>query len=164
MVILPLVFFNVLPESELLTFLIAPPATSATATTATTASHRPEAQTKVTVDPNKFVAPTEIPKEIPPPVDEPVVATEQHCWRYSGGVTGGVVGGSLEGLLVEFWVESAPAAPPPPPPRPVKRAPIRIGGDVIQSKLIKKVEPIYPELAKRDARISGTVVLSGDCG
>jgi len=37
--------------------------------------------------------------------------------------------------------------------------PLRVGGDVQQSKLIKKVEPIYPERAKRE-RIAGLVLLS----
>jgi TonB family protein len=38
------------------------------------------------------------------------------------------------------------------------REPIRVGGGVQESKLLKKVEPIYPELAKR-ARVQGKVVL-----
>jgi protein TonB len=33
-----------------------------------------------------------------------------------------------------------------------------VGGNVQESKLIKKVEPVYPELAKR-ARVSGVVIL-----
>jgi TonB family protein len=55
-------------------------------------------------------------------------------------------------------VSSAWPLPPPPPPRPVKRYPIKVGGNVQQSKLIKRVEPVYPELAKR-ARVEGRVVL-----
>ncbi len=51
----------------------------------------------------------------------------------------------------------APVAPPP-PPKPVKRDPIRVGGNVQESKLIRRVEPTYPELAKR-ARVQGQVVL-----
>ena len=40
----------------------------------------------------------------------------------------------------------------------VKREPIKVGGNVQESKLIRRVEPVYPELAKR-ARIQGRVVL-----
>jgi TonB family protein len=40
----------------------------------------------------------------------------------------------------------------------VKREPIKVGGNVQESKLIRRVEPVYPELAKR-ARVQGRVVL-----
>jgi protein TonB len=62
-----------------------------------------------------------------------------------GGVAGGVLGGGL-------------GAPPPPPPPPKAKAAIRVGGNVQNSKLIQKIDPIYPELAKR-ARVSGIVLL-----
>lgn len=68
--------------------------------------------------------------------------------------------------------ESAAAAPlpteatspaPEPAPIPAARAPgrepISVGGNVQESKLIYKVEPVYPEQAK-NARITGTVVLT----
>jgi len=59
-------------------------------------------------------------------------------------------------------------AAPPPPPKPethpaTQSAPIRVGGDVQMAKLIRKVMPIYPPLA-RSARISGTVHLIGTIG
>ena len=50
------------------------------------------------------------------------------------------------------------AAPPPPPPPPKKKAPVRVGGSIQSSKLIRRVEPIYPDLAKR-ARVQGVVLL-----
>ncbi len=113
---------------------------------------------RVTVDPTKFVAPTQIPKDIPPPVDEPpVVGVSGVVGGIPGGVTGGVVGG-VPGGVVGGVLGGVPPPPPPPPPRPVKREPIRVGGNVQESKLIKRVEPVYPELAKR-ARVSGVVIL-----
>lgn len=51
------------------------------------------------------------------------------------------------GKLAESWQSRRPPAP------------IRVGTQVLESKLIKKVEPVYPELAKR-ARVSGTVVMA----
>ncbi len=39
-----------------------------------------------------------------------------------------------------------------------KRAPIRAGNEVMESRLIRKVDPVYPELAKR-VRVSGEVKL-----
>jgi protein TonB len=64
-------------------------------------------------------------------------------------VPGGVVGSLINNV--------APVALPP-PPKPVKRDPIKVGGNVQESKLIRRVEPVYPELAKR-ARVQGRVVL-----
>jgi protein TonB len=110
------------------------------------------------VDPNQFVAPTEIPKEIPPPVDEaPVIGVSNIVGGISGGVSGGVAGGVPGGVVGGLLSSVAPVAPPP-PPKPVKRDPIRVGGNVQESKLIRRVEPVYPELAKR-ARVQGKVVL-----
>ena len=44
------------------------------------------------------------------------------------------------------------------PPQVAK--PVRIGGDVMEAKLVKRVMPVYPPLA-RQARIAGTVRLEG---
>jgi TonB family protein len=43
---------------------------------------------------------------------------------------------------------------PPPPPKP--KGPQRIGGNVMEANLLRKVQPIYPPLAK-SARVQGTV-------
>lgn len=65
-----------------------------------------------------------------------------------GGIVGGVAGGILGGT----------PPPPPSPPQPRKVEPIRVGGNVSQSNLIYRVEPVYPELARR-ARVEATVML-----
>ena len=110
------------------------------------------------VDPNQFVAPTEIPKEIPPPMDEaPVIGVSNIVGGIPGGVAGGVAGGVPGGVVGNLLSGVAPVAPPP-PPKPVKRDPIKVGGNVQESKLIRRVEPVYPELAKR-ARVQGRVIL-----
>jgi protein TonB len=52
-----------------------------------------------------------------------------------------------------------PGAPPPPPPPPAKAKPTgpqRIGGQVAEANLIRKIAPAYPPLAK-SARVQGTV-------
>ncbi len=58
-------------------------------------------------------------------------------------------------------------APPPPPPNPAvetkKPAPLTVGGDVQMAKLIRRVIPEYPAIA-RSARISGVVRLVGIIG
>jgi protein TonB len=94
---------------------------------------------------NQLMAPKVIPKTIDrivesaPPPDTGVVGGVE------GGATGGVIGGMMGGV-----------PPPPPPPPPKKLGPQRIGGNVMEANLVRKVQPIYPPLAK-SARVQGTV-------
>jgi protein TonB len=56
-----------------------------------------------------------------------------------------------------------PRPPPQPKPVPSVNDPVKprpVGGDVLSAKLLKRVMPVYPPLAKQ-ARISGIVHLVG---
>ena len=68
---------------------------------------------------------------------------------------------------VVFWVESLGLFRLMPlrrhRPRRRRKTPIRVGGNVQASKLVKRVEPNYPELAKR-ARVKGMVILQVTVG
>jgi protein TonB len=108
-------------------------------------------------DAGKLMAPKTIPKEIanikeeelPPPSSSGVV----------GGVVGGLPGGAPGGVLGGVLGSIGSAAPPPPPVKEEKKAApsrIRVGGNVQQANLIRKVTPLYPPLAKQ-ARIQGVV-------
>ena len=68
-----------------------------------------------------------------------------------GGIPGGLLGGVVGGLLTEV-------IPPPPPLPPPPRAPVRIGGDVKAPTLLRRVEPVYPEIAVA-ASVTGLVIL-----
>jgi len=81
-----------------------------------------------------------------------------------GGVIGGVPGGVPGGISGLSVLGAIPTAAPPPPkvveaPKPVTPQRIRVGGNVQLANLIKKVNPIYPPLAKQ-ARIQGVVHLT----
>jgi periplasmic protein TonB len=58
----------------------------------------------------------------------------------AGGVVGGIVGGTLGG-------EIAPAA-----------APVRVGGNIKAPKMLRRVAPVYPVLAK-SAHVTGIVIV-----
>jgi protein TonB len=102
---------------------------------------------------NQLMAPKVIPKNInkieeaapPPDTGMGVVGGTGEAGGAAGGVIGGIVGG-------------VPGAPPPPPPPPAAKptGPVRVGGQVAEANLIRKVQPVYPPLAK-SARVSGTV-------
>jgi Ca-activated chloride channel homolog len=100
-----------------------------------------------------LVAPSTIPKAIAVP--------GKGYGGIMGGVAGGIAGGAPGGVVGNLIAPQATVVltpPPPPPPKPVMRSPVRVGGNIQESKLILKVDPVYPELAIR-ARISGKVVL-----
>jgi len=153
-IIAPLIFFSVLPDSELLTFLIAPPAPPPPPPPPPPPSEAAPPRAAV-VDPTAFVAPTEIPREIPPPsMDEPAFVVSGPV--NTGIATGAVVSTGVQNLLNTVATTTS-AAPPPPPPKP-KPKPVRVGGNVQESRLIRQVKPVYPPMAQK-ARVQGDVVL-----
>jgi len=74
------------------------------------------------------------------------------------------IGGRISNTFLPNVV-ALPPAPPQPPTLDTKKpsAPVPVGGDVQMAKVIRKVIPVYPALA-RSARISGVVQLIGVIG
>jgi periplasmic protein TonB len=101
-----------------------------------------------------FAAPVEAPAEVRP---EPAsAATFAGEGGVEGGIEGGVAGGIIGGLVA--------APPPPPPPPPVQpTAPVRIGGAIKAPALVKRVEPVYPDVALM-AKVGGMVILEAVVG
>lgn len=160
----PLVWWQVLPENDVLTFLVAaaplppvpvpplPPVSSSPAT-----PHRPQILTNIGL----FAAPREIPQEILPPVEDPEWwAQAGNTVGFPGSMPGEIPRGEGLGEILNFSREPiADQTPPPVPPKPrLKREIQRIGGDVLEGKLLRRITPVYPELARR-AGVSGTVIL-----
>jgi protein TonB len=95
----------------------------------------------------KFVAPIEAPAEVKP--------EEGLSFGVEGGVPGGVEGGvegGVPGGIVGGIVGGLPPEPPPPP------RVVRVGGQIKAPQLVKRVDPVYPELG-RQARLSAFIIL-----
>jgi periplasmic protein TonB len=142
MILIPLIYTEALPKGMLNTFLVAPapPPPPPPPAAPVKAIVRPRI-----ITPQRMVAPTQIPKAVAMVKDEaPDVAGVAGGFGVPGG-TGSVLGGIIGNT-----------APPPPP----KAAPtrIRVGGNVQGAALVRKVDPVYPQIA-RTARVSGTVIL-----
>jgi protein TonB len=97
----------------------------------------------------KFTAPIEIPETIVPEASMDLGVEGGVPGGVEGGVPGGVIGGVVGGL------PSAPA--------PQEKAPIRVGGNVRVPKLVNRVDPVYPEIAKA-ARTSALLILEAIVG
>ena len=153
--VLPLLFMTErLPEVPTMMAFVAdmpappppPPPPPPAAVKPKQATPKPEAA----VQQNQFIAPIEEPAEIAAVPDD-----EGSDAGVPGGVEGGIPGGVPSGV-----VGGLPEAPPPPPPAPTPtpRTPVRIGGQIKQPQLLKRVEPEYPPLAVK-AHIQGIVIL-----
>jgi protein TonB len=167
LILIPLIYTDTLPRTQLTSFLVAPPPPPPPPPPPAAAP-----QVKITrVIPRQFnagqlMAPKAIPKQIAM-IKEEELPPPSAGGGVVGGVVGGVAGGTVGGVIGGI-INSVPnAAPPPPPPPPVvKEAPkpvvpqrIKVGGNVQNAKLVRKVIPVYPALAKQ-ARITGTVRLN----
>jgi protein TonB len=158
-ILVPLIYTDTLPKTQLTSFLVAPPPPPPPPPPPAAAA--PVKIVKVAprqFDAGRLLAPKQIPKDIamikeedlPPPSTSAGVV---------GGVPGGVPGGSSGGVIGGILSAVPTAAPPPPPPKvekPVTPQRIRVGGNVQAANLIRKVTPVYPPLAKQ-ARVQGTV-------
>lgn len=120
------------------------------------ASRSAEATPKPVPSSNPAAAPIEAPSSVTPEPPAPAGGDQGVPGGVEGGVAGGVLGGIVGGIP-----HDAPAPPPPPPPPPAPaqpKGPVRIGGEVSQPALLKRVDPVYPEMAVA-AQVEGVVIL-----
>jgi protein TonB len=153
-VIVPVLFFTgTLPEvPTMMAFVAAPPSPPPPPPpppppAAVKASRPAETQP---VPPSGVAAPVEAPTSIEP---ERAAAIDEGV---PGGVEGGVPGGVLGGVVGGLPADIPP--PPPPPPAPARRDPVRVGGQIKEPQLVRRIEPVYHPLAVR-ANVQGTVIL-----
>ena len=105
----------------------------------------PEAPKPVQVKPVEMVQPQVIPENVPQPLAQPEAASE----GVEGGVEGGVPGGVPGGVLGGVTGGTGPGG---------GEEPLRVGGEVKAPILQQKVDPTYPEAARK-ARMEGVVIL-----
>ncbi len=117
--------------------------------------------------PKIFTAPAAIPRKVAEIVDEPAVPTPSA--EIALGVSSGLASYSAPVNLLAELAQPIAIAPPVEPEK-LKReehggaaSALHVSGGVQAAKLLRRVVPIYPELAKQ-ARISGTVRLIGVIG
>src|SRR5208337_563398 len=152
LVLIPLLFTEALPKTQLMTFLVAPPPPPPPPPPAAAPVHIVR-QVQTDMVNGQLRTPTKIPEKVqmiredeaPPPS------------LASGGVIGGIgtAGGSLGGVIGGIINSTALV------PKAVVPQRIRVSQGVTQGLLIKKVQPVYPPLA-RQARIQGNVLLQAE--
>jgi len=160
-VLIPLIYTESLPRTQLTSFLVAPPPPPPPPPPP--AAVQPVKVIKVVprqFDAGRLMAPKQIPKEIAM-IKEDDMPPSSAAVGVVGGVPGGVPGGTAGGVIGGIIGGIPTAAPPPPPPvkeapKPVTPKQIRVGGNVQSAKLINQPKPAYPPLA-RQARIQGVV-------
>jgi periplasmic protein TonB len=165
-VVLPMIYFDVLPNATLKNFLVAPPPPPPPPPPPAAA---PQVKAPKVIprqfDAGKLMAPKVVPKQIAKIDEEELPPPSAGGVGVVGGVPGGMAGGAVGGVLAGVLgsVPTATVALPPPPKKEEKKEVtpqrIRVGGVVQSANLIRKTQPVYPPLAKQ-ARISGKVVLN----
>ena len=152
LLLIPLIYTEALPKTMMATLLVAPPPPPPP-------PPPPAAVQVVKVKPmahlmqaGKLVQPRAIPKDVK------IIREEAEPPDMSGAVTGGVPGGVPGGQAggVMGGIIGGIGNAPPPPKMTQKR--ITVGGNVVAAKIINRITPAYPPLA-RQTRIQGTVKL-----
>jgi len=152
LILIPLIYTEALPKTQLMTFLVAPPPPPPPPPPAAAPVKVVKVQSEVIN--GQLRTPTKIPEKVqmikeeeaPPPAMGGVV----------GGVVGGVPGGSAGGVIGGI-ISSTPVAVP----KVATPQRVRVSQGVSSGLLIKKVQPNYPPLA-RQARIQGQVLLQAE--
>jgi len=156
LVLIPLLFTEALPKTQLMTFLVAPPPPPP--------PPPPPAATPIKVVKTiqsemingQLRTPTKIPEKVQMIKEEEAPPPMTSMAGVVGGVPGGVPGGQMGGVIGGI-INSTPVAVP----KVATPQRVRVSQGVTQGLLIRKIQPPYPPLA-RQARIQGNVVLQAE--
>jgi protein TonB len=154
LILIPLIYTDALPKTQLMTFLVAPPPPPPP----------PPPPAAAVVKVVKIVSevvncqlrtPTKIPQKVQM-IKEEEAPPDLGSGGVPGGVPGGIPGGSTGGVIGGILSSTPVAVPKVATPQRV-----RVSTGVATGLLIKKVQPSYPPLAKQ-ARIQGHVMLQAE--
>ncbi len=159
LVLIPLIYTEALPKTLMSSILLAPPPPPPPPPPPAPAQIVHIKPVAHLMEAGKLVAPKVIPKDVKI-IKEEEQPPDMGMTGVAGGVPGGVAGGSMGGVIGGVIGGAGTAAPPPPKPTASR---IRVGGAVQAAKLVNRVQPMYPPLA-RQTRISGTVRLHAIIG
>ena len=139
------------------TFLVAPPPPPPPPPAAAAPVIKAVPTHRVFENAGKLIAPTVVPKNIADIKEAPL--HDDDLAGVSGGVPGGVAGGSMGGVIGGVIGGVSTKVPPPPLAKENRpKAPVRVGGRVREPKVISRVNPEYPPLA-RQVHMQGVVVI-----
>ena len=156
LVLIPLLFTEALPKTQLMTFLVAPPPPPPPPPPPA-AVVKVVKQIQTDIVNGQLRTPTKIPEKVQMIKEDEAPPPVMSASGVVGGVPGGVPGGQMGGVIGGI-ISSTPMVPKVATPQR-----IRVSQGVTAGLLMRKVQPAYPPLA-RQARIQGPVVLQAEIG
>jgi|HubBroStandDraft_5_1064220.scaffolds.fasta_scaffold32413_2 protein TonB len=157
LVLIPLLFTEALPKTQLMTFLVAPPPPPPPPPPPAAPVHVVK-QVQTDIINGQLRTPTKIPEKVQMIKEDEAPPPVMSASGVVGGVPGGVPGGQMGGVIGGI-ISSTPVAVP----KAVTPQRIRVSQGVTQGMIIRRIQPAYPPLA-RQARIQGPVVLQAEIG
>ncbi len=152
MILIPLIFTEALPRTQLMTFLVAPPPPPPPPPPAA-APVKVVKVIQTDIVNGQLRTPTKIPQKVQMIKEDEAPPPVMASAGVVGGVPGGVPGGSMGGVIGSVLSATPVAVPKVATPQRV-----RVSSGVSQGLLVRRVQPNYPPLA-RQARIQGVVLL-----
>jgi len=155
LVLMPLLFTEALPKTQLMTFLVAPPPPPPPPPPPAAAPVKIVKQVQTDIVNGQLRTPTKIPEKVQM-IKEDEAPPPSMTSGVIGGVPGGVPGGQMGGVIGGI-ISSTPIAVP----KVAVPQRVRVSQGVTQGLVIRRVQPTYPPLA-RQARIQGSVILQAE--